>query len=1313
MEEAEDSFWRRAVGTTPKIVMKVGDRKVMAVADTGSQVTTMTESYFHRHFQDRLLESNNRFITLTAANGQPIERRGYFVTDVTVDGETVEDTVIIIIKNPNANPESIPCLLGMNVLQRLAKFPQILAAQPSQSKQSKVRTCLARSTRSQVLIPARTALNVTLLAGDPSMSSEVLVEQTTMMPRPGLMVLSTYTRLEKGRLTALVANTTDEAVMLHPRTVVGVVSDATAVKQAVSMSVKVEGSEAQQAEEEPATDHKLDDIEIDPSLSAAEASQLRELLRKYSDCFAWSDAELGYTDRVKHEIVLTDETPIAQPYRRIPPGALKEVKDHIEDLLTRGVIQPSSSPYASPIVVVRKKNGEIRLCVDYRKVNAVTRRDQYPLPRIDECLDALGDAKYFTTLDLASGYHQVAMADQDKQKTAFTCPFGLYEYNRMPFGLCNAPATFQRLMQSTMHDFIFSLLVVYLDDLLIYAKNFQEHLEALEKVFKRLREIGVKLNPPKCKFALPKVPFLGHVVSDKGIGTDPAKIEAILNWPVPKSASDVRSFLGLASYYRRFVKNFAKIAKPLNELYAQVHKRHQHDHKKGEKKPLGDLWTPECQEAFFSLKMALTTPPVLGYADYTKEFVVEVDASLQGLGAVLSQKKEGKTVVIAYASRSLRKNEKNMQNYSSMKLELLALKWAITEKWRDYLLRHKCRAFTDNNPLAHWQTAKFGAVEQRWLADMAPFDFTVEYRSGKENKNADALSRHPTGQPGEEVEEFTAVTHVQAEPVTTTAREEVLISTAAHHPPSEEPALSDIRPVELPLDDILCEQVASCPVLATPMLNIDGLTPKTLATAQREDVHMAPILKHVQQGSVPSRNERSTFSPETKSLNRQLTRLYMGGSILMKQLRKEDGEVLVPVLPTCRRSEAIFMAHDLNGHQGAERTLSILRKRCYWPNMEGDVADAVRRCGRCQLAKTPRAVHQPAGHLVATQPLEILALDFAKLDRAADGTENVLVMTDVFTKMAAAVATRDQTAATVVRALVEKWIVHFGAPLRIHSDQGKCFAAEVVAQLCGYYGIQRSRSTAYHPQGNGQVERFNKSLASLLTTLPLEAKKRWPKHLDEVVFFYNSTPHSTTGQSPYSLMFGVEPRLPIDMFLNMPSPTTAADDYLQQHVKRLNDLRQRAIEHTKYQHEKRANVGSPRGVVLRPGDEVLLKLHPMGRHKLHDHYGATPLKIISVPPPSGGYFRVKHPDGREQNVTGSNIRPYTAEESVVVEQAPQHPQRSPVDDATADSSACSPPAEVVTRGPTVDDDDDAPSLMSRRARRPPRRLIEICGVSAW
>ena len=335
---------------------------------------------------------------------------------------------------------------------------------------------------------------------------------------------------------------------------------------------------------------------------------------------------------------------------------------------------------------------------------------------------------------MESGFNQIGVTEEDKAKTAFITPFGLFEYNRMPFGLCNAPACFARLMQACLNEQIFQILLVYLDDILIFSKTFEEHLERLEMVLKRLREHGLKLKLEKCTFLRRRVTYLGHEVSGAGIAPDPQKIAVVQEWPVPQTVKELRTFLGFASYYRRFIESFAKIAAPLHQLVNNS----LHELKVNKKllRPFKEKWNEECQKTFESMLEKLTTAPVLGYVDYTKPFIVETDASHDGLGAVLSQEQDGRRRVIAYASRRLRPPEKNMQNYSSRKLELLALKWAVTEKFRSYLLGKEFVVYTDNNPLSHPQSAKLGAMEQRWAAELALFSFKMKYRPGRANGNA-------------------------------------------------------------------------------------------------------------------------------------------------------------------------------------------------------------------------------------------------------------------------------------------------------------------------------------------------------------------------------------------------------------------------------------------------------------------------------------------------------------------------------------------------------------------------------------------------
>ena len=484
------------------------------------------------------------------------------------------------------------------------------------------------------------------------------------------------------------------------------------------------------------------------NLTGPQLERLQQVIGKYHTTFSKDDDDLGFCNLVEHKIVTTDERQIKIPHRRVPPQQWKEVRDHIQKSLEQGIIRESSSPYASPIVLVRKKDGNLWLCVDYRLLNAMTHKDAYPLPRIGEALDVLKGAKYFCSLDLAHGFNKIPMKESDIEKTAFrTGTGGLYEYLRMPFGLCNAPGMFMQLMDKAFGDLNFQTLLVYLDDILVFGSTFEETLSRLETVLSRLSNLNLEVKPEKCQLFREKVHYLGHVVTQEGTSPDPEKVRAVSEWPRPETLRDLRGFLGLSGYYRRFMQGYAEVGSPLQRLL-----QGQEGGRKGKKRRkvklpesdggIKEKWDSSCETAFVKLKQMLTEAPVLGFPDFSRGFIVETDASFNGLGAVLSQQQENGLVVLGYASRALKPSERNMQNYSSMKLELLALYWAVTQKYRDLLLGTEFVVYTDNNPLSYLQTtAKLGATEMRWAAELAQFTFTIKYRSGRSNRNADALSR--------------------------------------------------------------------------------------------------------------------------------------------------------------------------------------------------------------------------------------------------------------------------------------------------------------------------------------------------------------------------------------------------------------------------------------------------------------------------------------------------------------------------------------------------------------------------------------------
>uniref|UniRef100_A0A8C5C0T7 Gypsy retrotransposon integrase-like protein 1 n=1 Tax=Gadus morhua TaxID=8049 RepID=A0A8C5C0T7_GADMO len=627
----------------------------------------------------------------------------------------------------------------------------------------------------------------------------------------------------------------------------------------------------------------------------------------------------------------------------------------------------------------------------------------------------------------------------------------------MPFGLCNAPSTFQRLMERIFGDQHCQSLLLYLDDIVVFSSTVTEHVERLESVLGRLQQENLKAKWEKCCFFKPEVSYLGHIISKDGVSTDPRKIDVVSKWQRPNHVSELRSFLGFASYYRRFIDGFAKLAAPLHRLVAEINGTKS---RRPSKESLLVTWTEECGQSFEGLKSRFVSAPVLAYANFSLPFILEVDASYSGLGAVLSQNQDGRVRPIAYASRGLRPTERNMSNYSSMKLEFLALKWALTEIFRDYLLGQKCVVFTDNHPLSHLSTAKLGATEQRWASQLAAFDFTIKYRPGRSNQNADALSRqHPPS-----------------------ATDSKLVASGSHVP---EPLKQFFKP-----DQTIRATQATITVFPSH-------SPSDLCTLQEVDPAIKEFLRFWTRKKGPDAAERHQTSKEVLGLVRQWDRMMQKDGVLHRTVcHPKAGDLLQLVLPMSLKNQVLHQLHQEHGHQGVERTTDLVRQRCYWPGMHQDIKQWCLDCERCQVAKdTHPATRTYMGHLLASRPNQILAVDFTTLEPSRNGMDNVLVMTDVFSKYTQAVPTHDQRATTVAQVLVNEWFYKFGVPGRIHSDQGRNFESQLIQQLCGMYGIDTSHTTPYHPAGNGQCERFNRTLHNLLRTLPVPKKRDWSCYL--------------------------------------------------------------------------------------------------------------------------------------------------------------------------------------------------------------------------
>ena len=1182
-------------------------------------VSTISESFFRQHFQTGVQGKLQpcQWLQLQAANGLPIPYLGYVELEVTLCGRSLPECGLLVVKDPPAggSPHS-PGILGMNVLRRcystlfgqhgnaLFDLPTVTGAPQSvvQALQKCHRTSLAPPLKvtGRVKVLGRKACRIsggTMQIVPATCSAQysgttVLFEPLEKGLPAGLLASPALVRVEGGTAYIPVVNVGSSDVLLYPRTVVGALSEAHVVS--LPSGVKEVPSYLATVASQAATPTPLDQIgAVDLSaLPIDEQNEARLLLWKYASVFSSYEGDLGLTSLISHEIPLLDDAPIRQRYRRIPPSDYEVVKEHINQLLETQVIRESCSPFASPIVLVKKKDGSLRLCVDYRQLNSRTRKDAFPLPRIEESLDALTGARWFSTLDLASGCNQVPVAEADCPKTAFCTPFGLFEWNRMPFGLCNAPGTFQRLMQRIFGDQQCQTVLLYLDDIVVFSSTFQQHLERLEVVLQRLQRECLKAKLSKCSFFKQEVHYLGHVISAQGVSTDPGKVEVVARWQPPTTNLELRSFLGFASYYRRFVEGFAKLAAPLHRLVAELER----SKAKRSEPRVSERWLTEHQQSFDALKSKLTTAPVLAYADFSLPFILEVDASHGGLGAVLAQEQGGKVRPIAFASRSLKPTERNPANYSSMKLEFLALKWAMTEKFREYLLGHKCVVFTDNNPLSHLSSAKLGALEQRWVAQLASFDFEIRYRPGKNNTNADALSRL--------------------------------------HPPMDANlgAIVSGTPLPQPLKNAL--QARRSSVCQSAVWALPQYPPADIGALQQADPVILEVLNFWRQKQYPGREERKQLSQRSLVLLKQWDRLIeQAGVVYRKVLRPEGGgTVLQVLLPVALQRRVLTEVHQNHGHPGVERTLELLRQRCYWAGMSEDVRHWCRTCERCLVAKdSGPPVRSFMGHLLASEPNEILAMDYTMLEPTQNGLENVLVLTDVFSKYTLAIPTRDQRASTVAHVLVTEWFSKFGVPVRIHSDQGRNFESTLVRQLCCLYGIEKSRTTPYHPAGNGQCERFNRTLHDLLRTLPTSRKRDWHSCLPQLLYAYNTTPHQSTGESPFFLMFGREARLPVDFLLGrVQDPISGSvNDWVHEHQTRLHlafdgvrDRLKDAAQRRKERHDR-----TVRSVPLTEGQLVLLREFGFkGRHKIQDKWNPVVHQVVKAPSGDGSVYTVAPAD---------------------------------------------------------------------------------------
>ena len=1202
------------VGTSNEINLEVEGIKTCGLLDTGSQVTTVAQWFVREKLPKFEVESVENFLKLTSASGNNIGFIG--VVDLNLKfsfglTEGIYPTPVVVVNDTDYN-QRVPFIIGTNILnscfetlkkecgkdilhhQGLDKTWKIALKSCSLGTNEKLGHLY---TTNSVTIPSNTftvvhGLTRASVLGD----TLVMLEQDKDSPSlpSGLVVVPTVRQLNTTGLTYMRIGVEVHNLSKH---------DVTIPKKATlcevhraSMVTTVEPVESTDRHE----NSFMEQFNL-KHMNDSEKEQVITLLESFRDIFSSGETDIGHTPLIKHQIKLKDDETFKERHRRIPPHLYEEVREHIRDMLDANVIRPSTSPYASPIVLVRKKDGKLRFCVDYRKLNSKTVKDAHALPTIDETLDCLVGAKYFSSLDLKSGYWQVEVEENDKPKTAFTAgPLGFFEWNSMAFGLVNAPATFQRVMQAAMGDLHLNQCLLYLDDIIIFSKSFNEHIERLKAVFQRLREAKLKLKPSKCSFLQKQVKYLGHIVSAEGIQTDPSKIEVLKNWPVPSNVKEVRQFLGFAGFYRRFVKDFSNIARPLHNLLRCDSPGPNRRYKKKSTQNQSFKWTPEHQSSFEHLIQSLSTAPVLSYADFSKPFIVHTDASSQGLGAILYQCHDKKEHPIAFASRSLNDAEKK---YPAHKLEFLALKWAVCEKFRDYLYGATFEVRTDNNPLTYvMTTARLDAVGQRWQSQLASYDFTIKYRSGRKNIDADCLSRLPQQQNNEKDEEgyFTLPS-------------DIVHGLCHSH-----------------VDHGYIESIQIMNSQCLPYMDISVMNNETWRLEQSKDPVLVPIIRQLHGGKKVSFTEKK--DNDIYLFFRQMKHCVLKEGVLFRKRKTPDEEQLQLVLPSDFRMKALNGVHNEMGHLGFDRSFQLLQQRFYWPKMSHDLRQHIQTCLPCLRRKSPTNQRAPLVGVTTTEPMELLCVDFLSLEPSKGGISDILIMTDHFTKLAQAVPCRNQSAKTTAKVLLDTFIQHYGFPKRLHSDQGGSFEAKIIKELCRLVGVKKSRTSPYQPQGNGACERYNRTLLSMLGTLTSEQKTDWKSHVNTVTHAYNCTSHETTGFSPFYLMYGRHPRLPVDILLSLEKEQNQTNNYnsfVDSLKERLDYAYKLAQKHSslKQSKQKKHYDHKSRGISVTVGDRVLVRnVSIRGKHKLANLWEDMVYEVIEHPNSDVPVYKIRRED---------------------------------------------------------------------------------------
>ena len=851
--------------------------------------------------------------------------------------------------------------------------------------------------------------------------------------------------------------------------------------------------------------------------------ELLDLIHRYRHLFAVSMNELSKAKGIEHKFELTDYKPINKAPYRTSAKEKEIIKTQVNEMLDQGVIRPSISDYASPVVLVKKKNGDMRFCVDNRALNAVTVKDRFPLPLIDDLIHHLQGCHYISTWDLFSGYWQVPIKEDHKKYTAFICSEGLFEFNVLNFGLTNAPAVFQRLMQKVFSGYLWVFVLCYIDDIVIYSKTFEDHLKHIELAFKRLEEFNLKLQPKKCVF-LPKLTkFLGYIISENGIEPDTEKIQSVKDFPTPKNQRQVRAFLGLSGYYRSMIKNYAKVAKPLTNLLKHV----------SSTKNSPVEWTENCELAFLKLKESLTSKPILAHYKQGDPLILYTDASDFAMGWVLHQIQEGIERVLVYGSKTFTPTQ---SKYCSSDKECLAIVTAVI-KLRHFLAGESFIIRTDHHALCWLMRIKdVSGRLARYSLRLQEYDFKIEYKSGKAHSNCDTLSRFPM----KESETNPKEDDVEEIPVYTAKIIEYKCSK------DDKNCLSKCE-----LQDTVC-LIEDYPIATIDEIGFQWTSDVYLSTKKRklfieskeaaQNIESIPNYNIEELNLVGLQTNDYWISNIKNSLAHENSKLHekyeIHNNLVYRKTFDDKGQPKrLLCVPHSIRQEVLQEIHGglTGGHFGFFKVAGKVRDRFYWPKRDKTIRKFLRSCTCCQFRKIdqgkPKGLLQP---ISIDKPFDLVGMDITgPLPKTADGKRYLLSAVDYATRFAIVDSSAETKAEDIANFFVNKIVSLFGCPKRILTDQGRQFIAAGLEKVLKYFNTDHSLCSKYHPQTQGLVERQNRTLIDSISMYCTTNQRNWSTVLPYIQLAHNSSKNKSTQFTPYYALIGVEPTLPIDISLRL------------------------------------------------------------------------------------------------------------------------------------------------------------------------------------